>query len=1187
TLFAAQEELNSGGILLDNCSNVTIRNCTSLLNTNGIKVVNSNNNTILNNTLNDNVYHGFWSHSSINCIIDDNSIYNNSNSGIALDSNSDANIITNNVISDHIFGVVLQISCILNNISQNEITKTNYGTYVLQSNNNTVSLNNYSDSRISGLHIDKSDYTFAYNNTFLRDVQGIDIRYSENSTIHDNKLNGTGFMMYGTVGECRSNSINTTNLVNNQPVFFYKDEVNLTALNFTGAGQVILVNCTNSSISGLTLDNHTCGILLLYCNMNNVTDNIINNMGKGIYLRESNNTILNRNNITNTTQGIFLQSINNASLSNNTLYYGGYLIDGTLQECQSHNIPTNNEINGKPFYYYKDESYLFNSNFSNAGQVYLVNCTNSSLQGLSLVNTTIGVSLMFCTNINVTRCNLSQNTYLGILPYTSIGCNISGNNISNNVYGMQCYYFDDNEISNNTFNGNYVGFYQLYSDNNTFLNNTFMNNSRDSIYSAFSNFGNLTDNDFFFNGHGIYMYKSDNFLIEGNNFTGNEETAIEMQTSKTNTIIKNEFLYNGKFGMYLNDNCSFNWIYINNFVNNSYSEAYIPLTFTGSNNNWHNGSMGNYWADYEERYPNATNTGIVWTTIYDVNGSTTQSDWYPLVRPYEDPAQPVADFYANSTQVLSRQFVGFTFNGTLGNTPNSFQWDFGDGSSNSTLKNPTHQYNSTGNFTVTLTVTDYDSESDMMVKNDFIEVTNTVPIASFTGNTTDILPNQYVEFTFDGFGGDNVTSFNWDFGDGSANSTQLDPIHQYTSLGNYSVVLTVTDGNGDADTFTKSNYIHVINNVPVVTFIVNQTVILENSSVTFSFTGYGGDSPYTASWTFGDGNISSIENPTHVYETEGNYTVSLTITDFNDDNDTLTRVGYVIVLTSNGDNDQDELLNWLEITIYGTNATMKDSDMDGMDDKWEIDNDLNPLLDDSTFDNDRDELTNLEEYMRGTYANDDDSDNDGLKDGLEISWGSDPLDKDSDNDGFDDNTEFQWRTDPTDPLSSPLYIIILLSSITVVAIIIISLVVKRSKKKPALPGDDLTSMQFDVGRSAELLEGSDQMERRLAEKRALLARVLEPREVPVSKPLKIEKKPKKKLKETTEEQAERIIDEKTEKEVTVSKTKEYCIVCNNQLKGTNFICPYCETKYCIRCAIALSERKENCWNCKQPMSFSE
>jgi hypothetical protein len=61
------------------------------------------------------------------------------------------------------------------------------------------------------------------------------------------------------------------------------------------------------------------------------------------------------------------------------------------------------------------------------------------------------------------------------------------------------------------------------------------------------------------------------------------------------------------------------------------------------------------------------------------------------------------------------------------------------------------------------------------------------------------------------------------------------------------------------------------------------------------------------------------------------------------------------------------------------------------------------------------------------------------------------------------------------------------------------------------------------------------------------------------------------------------VDKRIEKELSVQKFRPTCIVCTIQLKGTNFICPTCETKYCIRCARALAKRKESCWTCRRPL----
>ena len=69
-----------------------------------------------------------------------------------------------------------------------------------------------------------------------------------------------------------------------------------------------------------------------------------------------------------------------------------------------------------------------------------------------------------------------------------------------------------------------------------------------------------------------------------------------------------------------------------------------------------------------------------------------------------------------------------------------------------------------------------------------------------------------------------------------------------------------------------------------------------------------------------------------------------------------------------------------------------DDDNDGMSDEYEIANGLDPLVDDASGDPDHDGLTNLEEFLLGTAANDTDTDNDGVSDGDEVDAGTDPLD---------------------------------------------------------------------------------------------------------------------------------------------------------------------------------------------------
>lgn len=85
---------------------------------------------------------------------------------------------------------------------------------------------------------------------------------------------------------------------------------------------------------------------------------------------------------------------------------------------------------------------------------------------------------------------------------------------------------------------------------------------------------------------------------------------------------------------------------------------------------------------------------------------------------------------------------------------------------------------------------------------------NAPPTANFTWSPLEPLARTEISFTdlsTDAgglFGGGNIVSWNWQFGD-SDSSTAPNPKHEYDKSGSYTVTLTVTDDSGDTATFTR------------------------------------------------------------------------------------------------------------------------------------------------------------------------------------------------------------------------------------------------------------------------------------------------------------------------------------------------------------------------------------------------
>lgn len=131
---------------------------------------------------------------------------------------------------------------------------------------------------------------------------------------------------------------------------------------------------------------------------------------------------------------------------------------------------------------------------------------------------------------------------------------------------------------------------------------------------------------------------------------------------------------------------------------------------------------------------------------------------------------------------------------------------------------------------------------------------------------------------FDGAatGGRPAYTYAWTFGDGSSSSDQ-NPSHTYQAVGDYVASLTVTDSKGT----TAKNDLSITVGCSALTCAASADPAGGTVPVTVRFSGSsdGGCLPASYSWDFRDGSFSSDRNPSHTYETAGNYAATLTVTD--------------------------------------------------------------------------------------------------------------------------------------------------------------------------------------------------------------------------------------------------------------------------------------------------------------------
>ncbi|MFT5723363.1 MAG: parallel beta-helix repeat protein [Bacteroidia bacterium] len=190
-------------------------------------------------------------------------------------------------------------------------------------------------------------------------------------------------------------------------------------------------------------------------------------------------------------------------------------------------------------------------------------------------------------------------------------------------------------------------------------------------------------------------------------------------------------------------------------------------------------------------------------------------------------------------------------------------WDFGDGAT-SNLTNPTHTYSTAGSFTVTLTANNPIGCSDVVTGNITVSAN---PTAAFTAS--DACEGAITNFTNNSSGS---SSNSWNFGEGTL-STDESPAHMFTSSGNKTVTLVTTNNAGCSDEISKSV---VVNTSPVATFTAIGNC--EGDATMFSNTSQNGNA---FGWSFGDGNTSTVPNPSNTYAATGDYRVLLIVSNAN------------------------------------------------------------------------------------------------------------------------------------------------------------------------------------------------------------------------------------------------------------------------------------------------------------------
>ena len=362
---------------------------------------------------------------------------------------------------------------------------------------------------------------------------------------------------------------------------------------------------------------------------------------------------------------------------------------------------------------------------------------------------------------------------------------------------------------------------------------------------------------------GAITLNGDNHLLIDNTFRNNNANYV-IVVAGSSRLENNSFINNAGPGslkgvIFLSAVLTKNTIIVNNSFTNNNMPCFIISRNIGTNNRIYLNNIVGTTGGSIISIPSGTPAAIGWTT----------------------PAP------------VSYTYKGHQYSGYLGN-----YWD--------TYTGTDADNNGIGDTTFALISIQADTAPLMNWTQDYFSSSPAAPTAGFSANATVGKTPMTVRFTDESIG--TVTSRAWDFGDGAI-STEQNPVHTYTTAGNYTVALNVTNNVG-SNTLTRPEYISITTRlIPIVSFTANASAGSDPLVVQFTDTSLY--VPTNWAWDFGDGTTSTEQNPVHTYSI-GTYSINLTATNGDGSNST-TKTDYITV-TKNG-----PLSNYRFINLYVAN----------------------------------------------------------------------------------------------------------------------------------------------------------------------------------------------------------------------------------------------------------------------------
>lgn len=458
---------------------------------NGIELNDVRNGRIEDSTISDN-YRGIYSWFALaDFKIAENNVTGNM-MGVDLRESTAVNVSDNN-FSGNWYGIFFRGTS--STVSGNSISVSNGSSIYAYSSDRVTIANNTVSNSLGGVYLSGCTHSNFSSNLLLAPCDGLFISDSTMLALSSNVIVQTGLEIGGdSIEHFDSHEIYADNLVNGKPLRYYRNQANLDIDNAL-IGQLILANCTKIRISNTQINETRIGIEMAFVSdavveSSDVSYNTVgvdlrysfnvtingsyasHNDGVGLFCAFSDNIIIQNNSISKNAYGVVLAYSTNVSLIANTLSADGvYMWGDDISQFNSHQITTDNSVNGRPLFYIKDSTGSAIEGIA-VGQLIMVNCTDFEISNLEINDADWGILLAFTNNISISYCTIRDNI-VGVSLYSSKMIRLENSKVLlNTEAGIGSDHSDNTTIARNLFSGNEMGVY-LYdsldfsvSDNN-------------------------------------------------------------------------------------------------------------------------------------------------------------------------------------------------------------------------------------------------------------------------------------------------------------------------------------------------------------------------------------------------------------------------------------------------------------------------------------------------------------------------------------------------------------------------------------------------------------------------------------------------------------------------------------------------------------------------------------------------